>query len=226
MTTRVLVIEDDPGIRMVLRTALSDEGFAVVESTTGEEALAISQQEELDLALVDLRLPGIQGLDVVRSLRGFGQLPIIIVTAMSDSHDVVAGLEAGADDYIVKPFVAKELTARVRALLRRAGSAERADGSLVVGDLEVRPDTMEVLLRGHPLPLSRTEYLVLQRLAEANGAVLSRSQLLHDVWGYSYTGDGRVVDNLVYRLRAKIENDPADPQVLLTARGFGYRLQP
>jgi DNA-binding response OmpR family regulator len=226
MTTRVLVIEDDPGIRMVLRTALSDEGFAVVESATGEEALAISQQEELDLALVDLRLPGIQGLDVVRSLRGFGQLPIIIVTAMSDSHDVVAGLEAGADDYIVKPFVAKELTARVRALLRRAGSAERADGSLVVGDLEVRPDTMEVLLRGHPLPLSRTEYLVLQRLAEANGAVLSRSQLLHDVWGYSYTGDGRVVDNLVYRLRAKIEDDPADPQVLLTARGFGYRLQP
>lgn len=226
MPTRVLIVEDDPGIRIVLRTVLQDEGYEVVEAATGEEGLALSTANAVDLALVDLRLPGIQGLDVVRSMRGHGNLPIMIVTAQSDSHDVVAGLEAGADDYIVKPFVTKEVAARVRALLRRSGPAERPDGSLIIGDLEVRPHTAEVLLRGEHIPMSRTEFRVINELAQAGGAVLSRGDLLREVWGYSGLGDSRVVDNVIYRLRMKLEVDPTHPQILLTTRGFGYRLQP
>jgi DNA-binding response OmpR family regulator len=211
---------------VVLRTLLQDEGYEVVEAPTGEIALEVGTSQTFDLALVDLRLPGIQGLDVVRSLRGHSQLPIIIVTAQSDSHDVVAGLEAGADDYIVKPFVAKEVAARVRALLRRSGAAPRSDGTIIVGDIEIRPETAEALLRGEHLTLSRTEFLVLSEIAQARGAVISRGDLLRNVWGYAGTGDGRVVDNLVYRLRLKLEKDPTNPEILLTARGFGYRIQP
>jgi len=222
----VLVVEDDPGIRLVLRTALEDEGFGVVEAGSGEEALALAATEQLDLALVDLRLPGIQGHEVVRSLLGLGAMPIIIVTAQADSHDVVAGLEAGADDYIVKPFVAKELMARIRALLRRVGPSARPDGAMIIGDIEVRPATAEVLLRGEHVAMSRTEFLLMQELANSRGAVLSRGDLLRSVWGYGGVGDGRVVDNVVYRLRVKLERDPANPEILLTARGFGYRLQP
>ena len=226
VTTRALVVEDDPGIRLVIRTVLEDEGYEVIEAGTGEEALAVGLTEPVDVALIDLRLPGIHGLDVVRSLRAQGRMPIVVVTAQSDSHDVVAGLEAGADDYVVKPFVAKELTARLRALLRRSGPHERPDGSLLIGDLEIRPGTAELLQRGQPVPTSRTEFLVMQELAEAGGSVVSRADLLRKVWGYSGPGDGRVVDNLVYRLRIKLEDDPADPKVILTARGFGYRIQP
>lgn len=226
MPLRILVVEDDPGIRLVLRTFLEDEGYDVVEAASGEEGLSECAGRMPDLAIVDLRLPGIHGLDVVRSLRGLAQIPIMIVTAQADSHDVVAGLEAGADDYVVKPFVNKEVSARVRALLRRAGPPSRADGSIIIGELEVRPSTAEFLLRGEHVPLSRTEFLVIQELAQAGGAVLSRGDLLRKVWGYGGRGDGRIVDNLIYRLRTKIEADPAHPTILLTARGFGYRLQP
>ena len=186
---RILVIEDDPGIRLVLRTVLEEEGYDVTEAASGEDGLAACAAQLPDLALVDLRLPGIHGLDVVRSLRGLAQIPIMIVTAQADSHDVVAGLEAGADDYVVKPFVTKEVTARVRALMRRAGPSPRPDGSMLVGDLEIRPETAEVLLRGEHVPLSRTEFLVVQELANAGGAVLSRGDLLRRVWGYGGVGD-------------------------------------
>jgi len=226
MPTTVLIVEDDPGIRLILRTALQDEGFTCIEAESGEEGLALATTQEIDLALVDLRLPGIQGNEVVRSLLGHGPLPIIIVTAQADSHDVVAGLEAGADDYIVKPFVTKELTARIRALLRRAGPTSRSDGSMIVGDLEIRPETAEILLRGEHVATSRTEFRVLEELGNAHGAVRSRGDLLRSVWGYGGVGDGRVVDNVIYRLRVKLETDPANPEILLTARGFGYRLQP
>lgn len=226
MSTRVLVVEDEDGIRQVLRMVLEDEGWSVVEAATGEEALQIGLTEDVDVALVDIRLPGIQGLDVIRSLRAQGRLPIVAVTAQGDSHDVVAGLEAGADDYIVKPFVAKELTARVRALLRRAGPQERDDGVLVVNDLEIRPATAQILLGGVPVTVSRTEFMVMYELALAAGDVVSRGDLLRKVWGYAGAGDGRVVDNLVYRLRLKFEENPAEPTRILTTRGFGYRLAP
>lgn len=225
MTRTVLVIEDDEAIRLVLRTFLEEEGHRVVEASTGEEGLVRVQDEQPDVVLVDLRLPGIHGFDVIRSLRGQSQVPIIVVTAQADSHDVVAGLEAGADDYVTKPFVTKELSARIRAQLRRTAPTESGPAPLVCGPIEVRPDTAEVLLRDHPVMLSRIEFRVLQELLLARGRVLSRDELLRRVWGYGNAGDGRVVDNLVYRLRAKIEEDPANPAHLVTVRGFGYRLK-
>ena len=225
-TTRsVMVVEDDEAIRLVLRTNLEDEGYRVVESVTAEQALVEMIDERVDVVLVDLRLPGIQGLDLIRSLRATSQVPILIVTAQTDSHDVVAGLEAGADDYVTKPFVAKELMARIRTQLRRTEAAEDEPQVLTCGPVELRPDTAQVLRRGVPVPVSRLEFRVLAELIDARGRVLSRDHLLRKVWGYANAGDGRVVDNLVYRLRGKIEDDPANPELLTAVRGFGYRMK-
>jgi DNA-binding response OmpR family regulator len=215
MVRTVMVVEDDDAIRLVLRTNLEDEGYRVIESVTAEQALLLMIDERADVVLVDLRLPGIQGLDLIRSLRGTSQVPIIIVTAQTDSHDVVAGLEAGADDYVTKPFVAKELMARIRTLLRRvsptvdASAVPEGSGALVCGPIELDPDTAEVLRYGEPVPVSRIEFYVLAELIGARGKVLSRDHLLRTVWGYGNAGDGRVVDNLVYRMRSNIEDDPA-----------------
>ncbi len=238
MQRTVMVVEDDNAIRMVLRTNLEDEGYRVLEAVTAEQGLVIVQDEAPDVVLVDLRLPGIHGLDMVRSLRATSQVPIIIVTAQTDSHDVVAGLEAGADDYVTKPFVAKELMARIRTQLRRSVSAEgdEDDASedsdaldnpefLICGPIELRTGTAEVMRAGEPIPVSRIEFYVLAELISAKGKVLSRDHLLRKVWGYGNAGDGRVVDNLIYRLRNKIELDPANPELLLTVRGFGYRMK-
>lgn len=219
----VMVVEDDDAIRLVLRTNLEDEGYHVIEAPTAEQALVEVIDERIDVVLVDLRLPGIQGLDLIRSLRATSQVPIIIVTAQTDSHDVVAGLEAGADDYVTKPFVSKELMARIRTQLRRSVGVD-APRTLRCGPIELRPDTAEVLRDGRPVPVSRIEFYVLAELIEARGKVLSRDHLLRRVWGYSNAGDGRIVDNLVYRLRSKIEADPANPELLITVRGFGYRM--
>jgi DNA-binding response OmpR family regulator len=220
----VMVIEDDPDIRLVLRTALEDDGYEVLEATTGEAALVYAQDSSADVVLVDLRLPGIHGLDVVRSMRATSKVPIIIVTAQADSHDVVAGLEAGADDYVTKPFVTKELLARVRSQIRRT-SEERGPVVLSCGPYLLRPETAEVLVHGELVALSRTEFKLLEELMAAQERVLSRDDLLRRVWGYRNPGDGRVVDNLVYRLRSKIERDPGEPEHLVTVRGFGYRLK-
>ncbi len=230
MVRTVLVVEDDEAIRLVLRTNLEDEGYHVLEAGTAEQGLVLMMDERVNVVLVDLRLPGIQGLDLVRSLRGTSQVPIIIVTAQTDSHDVVAGLEAGADDYVTKPFVAKELMARIRTQLRRANPGEDDQPepqpqALVCGPIELRPDSAEVLRKGEPIPVSRIEFYVLAELIGARGRVLSRDYLLRKVWGYGNAGDGRVVDNLIYRLRSKIEEDPANPQLLTTVRGFGYRMK-
>jgi DNA-binding response OmpR family regulator len=224
-----MVVEDEPEIRLVLRTFLEDEGYRVLEAETGEAALAMMLDESPDVALIDLRLPGIHGFDVIRSIRGTSQLPIICVTAQADSHDVVAGLEAGADDYVTKPFVPKELVARIRAQLRRTAVAEGEavhEDVVACGPIVIRPETAEAFKDGEPMALSRTEFRVLQELILAKGRILSRDDLLRRVWGYGNAGDGRVVDNLIYRLRAKIEQDPAEPRYLITVRGFGYRLKP
>jgi DNA-binding response OmpR family regulator len=228
MIRTVMVVEDDDAIRMVLRTNLEDEGYRVLEAVTAEQGLVIVQDEQPDVVLVDLRLPGIHGLDLVRSLRATSSVPIIIVTAQTDSHDVVAGLEAGADDYVTKPFVAKELMARIRTQLRRTTNEDEDQGSgegLVCGPIELRMGTAEVVRNGEVIPVSRIEFYVLAELIGAQGKVLSRDHLLRKVWGYGNAGDGRVVDNLIYRLRNKIEDDPAHPELLLTVRGFGYRMK-
>lgn len=225
MPRSVLIVEDDDAIRLVLRTNLEDEGYRVIESVTAEQALVEVIDEPVDVVLVDLRLPGIQGLDLIRSLRATSQVPIIIVTAQTDSHDVVAGLEAGADDYVTKPFVAKELMARVRTQLRRLQTTDDESPVLSCGPIEIRLDTAEVLRSGMRVPVSRIEFYVLAELIGARGKVLSRDHLLRRVWGYGNAGDGRVVDNLIYRLRNKIEVDPANPELLTTVRGFGYRMR-
>lgn len=224
MARAALVVEDDPAIRLVLRGNLEDEGYLVHEADSGERALETMTSEAVDVVLIDLRLPGIQGLDLIRSVRASSDVPILIVTAQTDSHDVVAALEAGADDYVTKPFVSKELTARIRSVLRRSARTEESARPLSCGPLELRPSTAEVLCDGVVVPMSRIEFQVLEELIAARGAVLSRDYLLRTVWGYSGAGDGRVVDNLIYRLRSKIEQDPANPALLRTVRGFGYRM--
>jgi DNA-binding response OmpR family regulator len=223
---RLLVIEDEAPVRAMMRYLLEDEGFAVRESATGEEGLTAFEVDEPDLVLIDLRLPGMHGFDVCRAIRQASDVPIIIVTAQVDSHDVVAGLEAGADDYVTKPFVGKELAARIRAALRRAVVPDPASREVVrFGDIEVRQADGVVLRRGEQVHLTKTEFRLLCEFANHPGIVLSRDVLLERVWGYDYLGDSRLVDTHVRRLRAKVEEDPAEPTWLLTVRGLGYRLR-
>ena len=176
------------------------------------------------MVLIDIMLPGIDGFEVCRNIRRLGDVPIVMVTARSDSHDVVAGLEAGADDYLRKPFDPKELSARIRALLRRARTDDSPPSRIQVGQLEVLPEEGVVRHAGGDIHLTRTEFRLLVELASADGRVLSREDLLEKVWGYDYFGDGRLVDVHVRRLRTKIEPDPANPRYVMTVRGMGYKL--
>ena len=221
----VLTVEDDERIRASVKLALEDEGWTVHEASSGEEAIEVFQRTTTDVVLIDIMLPGIDGFDVCRSIRRVSDVPIVMVTARADTHDVVAGLEAGADDYLTKPFAPKELSARIRALLRRARPAHPAHPKLVFGDLEVIPDEGKVVRGGTEIHLTKTEFRLLCELAQNPGRVFSREQLLDHVWGYGYFGDGRLVDVHVRRLRTKVEVDPANPRHVVTVRGLGYRLQ-
>ena len=176
--------------------------------------------------LLDLRLPDMSGFDVCRALRADSIVPIIIITAQTDTHDMVAGLEAGADDYVTKPVVPKELAARIRALLRRVQlqEARRRHGAARFGDVELRRELGVVLKAGEELSLTKTEFRLLCEFADHVGAVLSRDQLLERVWGYEYLGDSRLVDAHVRRLRVKVEDHADDPKLIVTVRGIGYRL--
>jgi DNA-binding response OmpR family regulator len=223
MSGRILLVEDDQRIRASMRLALEDEGYEVDESGSGEEGLERFTEQPADVVLIDIMLPGMDGFECCRQLRRTSTVPVIMVTARNDTHDVVAGLEAGADDYVTKPFVSKELAARIRALLRRSRSIED-DQVLVFGDVEVRPDEGTVRRSGEEIHCTRTEFRLLCELATNPGKVLSREQLLDRVWGYDYFGDGRLVDVHIRRLRTKIEGDPANPRHILTVRGMGYKL--
>ena len=219
---RLLMVEDDERIRLALGLALADEGCVVIEAPSGEAALAMVDHAAIDVVLLDLMLPGIDGLEVCRTLRLRGDMPIIIVSARSDSSDVVAGLEAGADDYVTKPLVAGELAARIRALLRRR-RPEPDSAVLRLGPLEIRPEEETVSRDGEPLHLTRTELGLLVELAAAHGRVVSREDLLRRVWGYDYFGDTRLLDVHIRRLRRKVEVDPDSPECVLTVRGRGYK---
>ena len=223
----MLVVEDDERIRASLRLVLEDEGHTVDEAESAEDGLLAFSRRPPEIVLVDVMLPGIDGLELCRRLRRASDVPILMLTARSDSHDVVAGLEAGADDYMTKPAVPKELSARIRALLRRAGRAEGGGPeTLRFGDLELQPEAGVVRRAGRQVNLTRTEFRLLCELAEASGRVLSREALLDRVWGYDYFGDGKLVDVHIRRLRTKIEENPSQPRHVVTVRGLGYKLEP
>jgi DNA-binding response OmpR family regulator len=225
MGTRILAVEDDERIRTAVKLALEDEGWSVVEAGTGEDALEQFQREPADVVLIDIMLPGIDGFEVCRSIRRGSDVPIVMVTARADTHDVVAGLEAGADDYLTNPVAPKELSARIRALLRRARTSEVSSPHLRFGDLEIVPEEGVVRRNGRDVHLTKTEFRVLVELAQSPGRVFSREVLLERIWGYGYFGDGRLVDVHVRRLRTKVEADPANPRHVVTVRGLGYKLQ-
>jgi DNA-binding response OmpR family regulator len=225
MAIRVLTVEDDERIRASVKLALEDEGWIVDEAPTGEDAIAIFQSTPADVVLIDIMLPGIDGFELCRTLRKLSDVPIVMVTARVDTHDVVAGLEAGADDYLTKPFAPKELSARIRALLRRVRPSAPGHSKLVFGNLEIIPDEGKVMLGGKDVPLTKTEFRLLCELAHDPNGVFSREVLLDKVWGHGYFGDGRLVDVHIRRLRMKVEVDPAEPTHVVTVRGLGYRLQ-
>jgi len=221
---RILFIEDDDHMRAMLAISLQQEGYEVVQARSGEEGLRAFEQGGADMVLVDLRLPDTDGFAVTRTIRRMANVPIAMVTASGDTHDVVAGLEAGADDYVVKPVVAKELSARIRALLRRAAPA--APESIVqrFGNVELHREAGVVYRDGQEVALTLTQFRVFCELADTPGWVVSRAQLLERVWGYDFFGDDRLVDYHISGLRTKIEEDPSNPRLILTVRGLGYKL--
>ncbi|MGA1658288.1 MAG: response regulator [Ilumatobacteraceae bacterium] len=223
----ILLVEDDAGIRAALSLALEDEGYEMLQAPDGRTGLALVAGERPDLVLLDLRLPDISGFEVCREIRANSNLPIIMVTAQTDTHDLVAGLEAGADDYVTKPVNSKELAARIRAALRRIvrESTGRTPDVTRFGDIELRRDAGIVLKGGVEVALTKTELRLLIEFADHPNSVLSRDQLLERVWGYEYLGDSRLVDAHIRRLRVKIEDSPNEPRFITTARGMGYRFK-
>ncbi|MCE2709942.1 MAG: two-component response regulator MtrA [Actinomycetota bacterium] len=223
----ILLVEDDAGIRAALSLALEDEGYHMLQAPNGKTGLAMTVSERPDLVLLDLRLPDVSGFEVCREIRTKSNLPIIMVTAQTDTHDLVAGLEAGADDYVTKPVNSKELAARIRAALRRIvrESSGRTPDVSRFGDIELHRDAGIVTKGGVEIALTKTELRLLIEFVDHPNSVLSRDQLLERVWGYEYLGDSRLVDAHIRRLRVKIEDSPNEPRFITTARGMGYRFK-
>ncbi|WP_293951379.1 MtrAB system response regulator MtrA [uncultured Corynebacterium sp.] len=221
MPQKILVVDDDPAISEMLTIVLSAEGFDTVAVTDGALAVETAQREHPDLILLDLMLPGMNGIDICRAIRQESAVPIIMLTAKTDTVDVVLGLESGADDYVNKPFKAKELVARIRARLRRTDD-EPAE-TLEVGDLSIDVPGHTVKRGDEEISLTPLEFDLLLELARKPQQVFTREELLGKVWGYRHASDTRLVNVHVQRLRAKIEKDPENPQIVLTVRGVGYK---
>jgi DNA-binding response OmpR family regulator len=222
----VLLVEDDHAVREGLQLALRRQGHVVHAGESGEIGLDLLRSQHPDIVVLDLMLPGIDGFETCRRMRTSTEVPIIMLTARSDDFDVVAGLEAGADDYVVKPVQPRVLDARIRAVLRRAVSERPANGQPAGethGDLVIDRAGLVVTRNGNPVQLTPTELKLLLELSRTPGQVYSRQQILAAVWDHDYLGDSRLVDACVQRLRAKIENVPAKPEHVQTVRGFGYR---
>jgi DNA-binding response OmpR family regulator len=222
----VLLIEDDQAVRDGLGFALRRQGHAVESAATGEEGVALLRADPPDIVVLDLMLPGIDGFEVCRRIRAAGPVPVIVLSARGDDFDVVGGLEAGADDYVVKPVEPRVLDARLRAVLRRTEREPAAAGTGRHGDLVIDRSALTVTKRGQPVNLTATELRLLLELSRSPGHVLTREQLLQAVWEHDYLGDSRLVDACVQRLRAKVEDTPSAPVYVQTVRGFGYRFGP
>ena len=222
MSGRVLVVDDDLALAEMIGIVLRAEGYEPSFCDDGAEAVGVFKSSNPDLVLLDLMLPGMDGIDVCNALRAESGVPIIMLTAKGDTSDVVRGLESGADDYIIKPFNPKELIARIRTRLRPSTTPTSSE-SLQIGDLTISTTAHEVRRGGTVLSLTPLEFDVLVALAANPGQVFTREQLLDQVWGYQYKADTRLVNVHVQRLRSKVEIDPDNPRVVLTVRGVGYR---
>ena len=222
MAYRILLVEDDPSIRELTTIGLRAAGYEVVEAADGRHALDRFASERPDAVVLDIMLPVLDGLAVCRTIRLESVVPIIMLTARTDAFDVVAGLEAGADDYVRKPFELPELVARLRVALRRTGPTETG-GPLRLGPLEIDEASHTVRRDEREIALSHTEFRLLAELARRPGQVFTRELLLDQIWGYDYLGDSRLVDVAIQRLRAKVEAEPAHPELILTVRGVGYK---
>jgi two-component system, OmpR family, response regulator MtrA len=219
---RILLVEDDASIREVASLGFTNAGFKVTSAPDGREGLLHFHRAPFDLVVLDIMLPELDGYEVCRQIRRESRVPIIMLSAKSDTVDVVVGLELGADDYVTKPFELPELVARARAALRRSTS-EPEQPMLERGELAIDPGGFIVRLRGEEVGLTATEFRLLLELARRPGQVFTRELLLERVWNYEFLGDSRLVDVAVQRLRAKIEDDPGSPRYIVTVRGVGYR---
>jgi two-component system, OmpR family, response regulator MtrA len=221
----VLLIEDDPSIREVVAIGLERVGFDVTAEADGRQGLIRFRNGSFDAVVLDLMLPSLDGLEICREIRRDSGVVIVILTAKAETEDIVAGLEVGADDYVTKPFEIPELTARLRAVLRRTSITPSEDEVVVVSGLEIDPGAHRVTRNGDELVLTPIEFRLLYDLVRHQGQVLTRDVLLDRVWGYDHLGESRVVDMAIKRLRGKIENDPAEPRLIHTVRGVGYRFE-
>jgi DNA-binding response OmpR family regulator len=223
---KILIVDDEPTLVATLRYNLESEGYSVESALDGESAVESARDIHPDLVILDIMLPGLDGLQVCRILRRDTQAPILLLTAKVDEVDKVVGLELGADDYVTKPFSMRELMARVRALLRRAGAAESTVGKVIEsGDLTVDTLARTAYRNGQPLTLKPKEFELLQHFMRHRGRAFSREELLSAIWGYDFAGDTRTVDVHISWLRHKIEDTPAKPTRLITVRGVGYRFE-
>ena len=223
--TRVLIIEDEANYRETVAFMLRREGFEVTEAADGAAGLASYDRTGADIVLLDLMMPGIPGTEVCRQLRAVSNVPIIMVTARDSEVDTVVGLELGADDYMTKPFSHRELVARIRAVLRRGADLDLTPDVLEAGGVRLDVERHELTVRGEPVKLALKEFELLEVLLRNAGRVLTRGQLIDRVWGPDYVGDTKTLDVHIKRLRSKIEENPADPTLLLTVRGLGYRFE-